>query len=65
LPLRDLDESKPVNPLPLLIRSILSRFANNPNIKIKKIFIKKIDDDNEHPERQLKGTQDEVHELVD
>lgn len=61
--MNDVDESKPFNPLPALISSILQKIRENPDMHVKRIIIKKMNDD--EPERKLKGTEEEVHELTD
>lgn len=51
IPLRDIDESKPFNPIPMLINKILEKVSRIPNVRIKKISIKSLKEPEE--ERKL------------
>lgn len=46
--MKDLDESQPFNPIPLLINKILANVSKIPNVRIKKITVNKLED----PERE-------------
>lgn len=41
MPINDIDETKPINPIQTLISGLLGKLVHNPQMHIKKIIIRK------------------------